>query len=153
MHSCCFPMCFQGKFQGTRGDWSLHIIQWKNQCQSYRAAGSHTAAWIRSYTDFKNTPPFQTNFFWNAKTEYGVELCSNHQRYGVPTTPNHQWNSPTLSPADNHSRFCNAADLPSSPLLLKPSVSSFTCWGLGEHPQYGKGASLEFPLTDLSSTA
>lgn len=27
--------------------------------------------------------------FWNAKTEYGVELCSNHQRYGTPTPPNH----------------------------------------------------------------
>lgn len=25
--------------------------------------------------------------FWNAKT--GVELCSNHWRYGIPTPPNH----------------------------------------------------------------
>lgn len=145
VHSCCFPVCFQGKLQGTRGDWSLHITQWKNQCQSYRAAGSHTAAWIRSYTDLKNCPPFQT--FWKAKTEYGVELCSNHQRYSIPTTPNQQGNSPTLFPADNHSRFCNAADLPSSPLVLKPSVCNFTCWGLGEPD------SLEFPPTELSATA
>lgn len=75
--------------------------------------------------------------FWKAKTEYGVELCSNHQRYAIPTPPNQQWNSSTLFPADNHSRFCIPADLPSSPLVLKPSVRNFTCWGLGEHPQSG----------------
>lgn len=62
VHSCCFPVCFQGKLEGIRGDCSLHITRWKNQCQSYRAAGSHTAALIRSYTDFKNSLPFQTNF-------------------------------------------------------------------------------------------
>lgn len=139
-------MCFQGKLQGTRGGWSLHIIQWKNQCQSYRAARSHTAAWIRSYTDFKSSLHSKLTF-WNAKTEYEwkrVELCSNHQRDGIPKTLNHQWNNPTLLPTDNHSRFCSAADLPSSPLLLKPSVSHVTCWGLREDPQCAKEPVLIF---------
>lgn len=61
---------------------------------------------------------------------------------------------PLLFPADNHSSFCNAADLPSSPLVLKPRVCNFTCWRLGECPQSGKEPdSLEFPLTEFSATA
>lgn len=152
VHSCCFPVCFQGKLEGIRGDCSLHITRWKNQCQSYRAAGSHTAALIRSYTDFKNSPPFQTNFLecknriWSGSLFYPPKI-----QY---TTPNQHVEQPHIVPADSHSRFCNADDLPSSPLVLKQNVSNFTCWGLGEHPQSGNEPdSSEFPLTELSATA
>lgn len=152
MHSCCFAACFQGKLQGLRGGWSLHITRWKNQCQSYRAAGSHTAALIRNYTDFKKSPPFQTKLFGMQKLEWNSVLTTEDtvsQHHQITT-----WNSPTLFPADNHSRFCNADDLPSSPLVLKWNVSNFTCWGLGEHPQSGNEPdSSEFPLTELSATA